>query len=140
VSRDDGGLGLTCPVVMVHGNHEGFEHPSAMHWGTCSPATLGLFLEAEAVEMHHGDSKYLNSNTNDKYTVRIDYSMTVVGEIDKILSGSFVAPDDQYFTLRGVELVATPTVLIGKSEFELSDMELKTEKIPSGVLTKASKG
>lgn len=23
---DDGGLGLECPVVMVHGNHEGFPH------------------------------------------------------------------------------------------------------------------
>jgi len=23
---EDGGLGLTCPVVMVHGNHEGFSH------------------------------------------------------------------------------------------------------------------
>lgn len=23
---DDGGLGLTCPVLMVHGNHEGFSH------------------------------------------------------------------------------------------------------------------
>jgi Calcineurin-like phosphoesterase len=23
---DEGGLGLTCPVVMVHGNHEGFPH------------------------------------------------------------------------------------------------------------------
>lgn len=24
--KTDGGLGLTCPVVMVHGNHEGFSH------------------------------------------------------------------------------------------------------------------
>lgn len=24
--EEDGGLGLTCPVLMVHGNHEGFEH------------------------------------------------------------------------------------------------------------------
>lgn len=24
--RDQGGLGLCCPVVMVHGNHEGFDH------------------------------------------------------------------------------------------------------------------
>src|SRR5690242_13097868 len=25
-STTSGGLGLACPVVMVHGNHEGFEH------------------------------------------------------------------------------------------------------------------
>jgi predicted phosphodiesterase len=25
-SKDNDGLGLVCPVVMVHGNHEGFEH------------------------------------------------------------------------------------------------------------------
>ncbi len=25
-TEDDGGLELTCPVIMVHGNHEGFEH------------------------------------------------------------------------------------------------------------------
>ena len=25
-SEDHSGLGLTCPVVMVHGNHEGFSH------------------------------------------------------------------------------------------------------------------
>jgi len=25
-SQEDGGLGLTCPVIMVHGNHEGFAH------------------------------------------------------------------------------------------------------------------
>lgn len=26
----EGGLGLACPVVMVHGNHEGFEHPERL--------------------------------------------------------------------------------------------------------------
>ena len=29
-SEEDGGLGLTCPVVMVHGNHEGFSHLQAL--------------------------------------------------------------------------------------------------------------
>ncbi|MBN2561000.1 MAG: metallophosphoesterase [Phycisphaerae bacterium] len=26
LAEDEDGLGLTCPVIMVHGNHEGFEH------------------------------------------------------------------------------------------------------------------
>jgi hypothetical protein len=32
-AAEDGGLGLTCPLVMVHGNHEGFEHLAALHTG-----------------------------------------------------------------------------------------------------------
>ena len=25
-----GGLGLRCPVIMVHGNHEDFDHPASL--------------------------------------------------------------------------------------------------------------
>lgn len=39
----DGGLGLRCPVVMVHGNHEGFAHLA-----TLIPATLS----SQPVDIH----------------------------------------------------------------------------------------
>ena len=38
-STDRGGLGLTCPVVMVHGNHEGFSHLATLV-PTVSPDTI----------------------------------------------------------------------------------------------------
>ncbi|MEO0814734.1 MAG: metallophosphoesterase [Myxococcota bacterium] len=31
VPEEDGGLGIVCPIVMVHGNHEGFRKLAALH-------------------------------------------------------------------------------------------------------------
>jgi hypothetical protein len=40
--RSDGGLGLTCPVVMVHGNHEGFDLLHRLIPATSPQAPMGV--------------------------------------------------------------------------------------------------
>jgi hypothetical protein len=41
-SIEDGGLGLECPVIMVHGNHEGFNHLASLCTGVIPGDTVSI--------------------------------------------------------------------------------------------------
>jgi hypothetical protein len=56
----DEGLGLTCPVVMVHGNHEGFAHLATLASGPPPPRPLASPGELPSVDSG-GHLRYLPS-------------------------------------------------------------------------------
>ncbi len=56
---DEGGLGLVCPVAMVHGNHEGFTHLATLVSGPLPAVPVGI-MELPAVDSA-GHLRYLPS-------------------------------------------------------------------------------
>ncbi len=99
---EEGGLGIEAPIIMVHGNHEGFEHLTAINPDTLPDSPVGVG-DLPTVDSGHR-IRYLPSG----WAVRLRDG-TVVGGVGGIEMG---ARDKNYHEMAWIDENAVDNVLL----------------------------